>query len=212
LTTCTYTKKSEINWGPLSDTIESGIPTWRTTCVRNRGTNSRAVIVSCTGIVTGRFPYRSTKMATMLCQAFLSGHFLKSTVMCCQGRSGTGSWCSSPGFLSRGTCERLQVWQLAQYRSISLPCPLISGRQTGCCFRQVWPLFSTANLPESRAALTVAYLMAQGGTTLADLCENAKKRVSGSPGRHLEKRFSDSRSYFLRSLLGSRKWMPSITL
>jgi hypothetical protein len=38
---------------------------------------------------------------------------------------------------------------------------LTSRRQTGCCFQLVWSLFSTADLPKSRAALTLAYLSAR---------------------------------------------------
>lgn len=38
---------------------------------------------------------------------------------------------------------------------------LTSRRQTGCCFRQVWSLFFAAELPKSRAALTLAHLAAK---------------------------------------------------
>ena len=64
---------------------------------------------------------------------------------------------------------------LIHTRGRELPGNLTSARQTGCCFRQVWSLFSTAELPKSRAALNNgAYLMGEGGTTLANFAEHLK--------------------------------------
>jgi hypothetical protein len=85
----------------------------------------------------------------------------------------------------------------------------MTRRQTGCCFRPVSSLFSAADLPKSRAALALAYLMAKAARRLGPLAslqqEHQKKPVDQVI---IQRTASYPRSIF--SEKGSRKWLPSI--
>ena len=105
-------QKSEMNWGPQSDTIMSGGPQCQYICSTNNQAIPAASVVLWQGKLIGHLLSWSTITRAVLYPFLSLGNVWKSMEICCQDCSGMGKGFNSPGVLSWGF---FVCWHLVQF-------------------------------------------------------------------------------------------------